>query len=85
MTHALVEFELGPDQYFALGDNSPNSSDSRFWTGEHYFDRDLLIGKAFFIYWPRALVPSWHWEISVAGREFRVPFFPNYKRIGFIH
>jgi len=45
----------GKDQFFALGDNSPQSKDSRLWatplTG-YYVERDLLIGKALFIYWP---------------------------------
>lgn len=80
-----ADFRLEADQFFAMGDNSPNSSDSRYWTNEHYFGRELLIGKAFFIYWPRALVPSWHWEFTIAGRAYRVPFLPNYHRIGFIH
>lgn len=79
-----VEFELQADQYFALGDNSPNSSDSRFWAGEHYFERDLLIGKAFFIYWPAAKAPDWAIEVPFRGRHFRFPFYPNFGRMGFI-
>ncbi|MEC7695884.1 MAG: signal peptidase I [Planctomycetota bacterium] len=45
----------GKDQFFALGDNSPQSKDSRLWATpntEYYVERDLLIGKALFIYWP---------------------------------
>jgi signal peptidase I len=40
---------VGEDGYFALGDNTQNSQDSRFW-GD--FPRKDVIGKAFFIYWP---------------------------------
>ena len=54
----LERFELpdsDQDQFFALGDNSPQSKDSRLWATpntEYYVERDLLIGKALFIYWP---------------------------------
>ena len=47
--------DRGQDQFFALGDNSPQSKDSRLWVTPHteyYVERDLLIGKALFIYWP---------------------------------
>lgn len=40
---------LGGDKYFALGDNSGNSRDSRYWgpvPGEN------LVGPALLIYWP---------------------------------
>lgn len=37
------------DQYFALGDNSEHSSDSRNWG---FVPKKNLKGKAFFIYWP---------------------------------
>ncbi|HUE73029.1 MAG TPA: signal peptidase I, partial [Pirellulaceae bacterium] len=53
-----VEFELGPDQFFPLGDNSPASQDARTWPRgariptNNYVERDLLIGKAMFVYWP---------------------------------
>jgi signal peptidase I len=40
---------LGPDEYFALGDNSTRSSDSREW-GQ--VPERLLLGKAVFVYWP---------------------------------
>ena len=40
---------LEEDKYFALGDNSPNSSDSRYW-GD--IDEYLLIGPGLFTLWP---------------------------------
>jgi signal peptidase I len=45
---------LMADEFFVLGDNSPNSSDSRRWENEPFVSRDHLIGKAFFVYWPSA-------------------------------
>ncbi len=37
------------DCYYALGDNSANSRDSRYWG---FIPKNNLIGKAVFIYWP---------------------------------
>ncbi len=41
--------ELGPDDYFVLGDNRPNSDDSHNWGVLH---RDEIVGKAWISYWP---------------------------------
>ncbi|MFO7900110.1 MAG: signal peptidase I [Planctomycetota bacterium] len=46
-------FRLGPDEYFMMGDNSPNSFDSRHWG---VVKEPHLIGKAFFVFWP---IPRW--------------------------
>lgn len=43
------------DEFFVLGDNSPRSLDSRLWNVSPAVPRRLLIGKAFFIYWPHAV------------------------------
>ena len=36
------------NQYFAMGDSRDNSEDSRYWG---FVDRDLIIGRAMFVYW----------------------------------
>lgn len=46
--------ECGPLDYFALGDNSYNSSDSRFWGP---VPEQNLLGTGYFVYWP--LGPHW--------------------------
>ncbi len=43
------EVALGPDQYYAMGDNSFNSADSRYWGPVP--ERNLL-GPATVVYWP---------------------------------
>ncbi len=77
-----VEFTLKDEQFFALGDNSAKSQDSRLWTSQDgvprwWIDRDLLKGKALFIYWPH----SWN-RIPYVNIPF--PYFPNFSRMHFI-
>lgn len=67
----FVEFTLEDDQFFPMGDNSPHSLDARLWDADPYVSRDLLIGKALVIYWPH----TWNRPI---------PYWPNFKRMGFI-
>jgi signal peptidase I len=73
-----VEIKLNPpntrepekDRFFVLGDNSAQSSDGRLWTGEWTVERELLIGKALFIYWPHG------WKIPYVPLYFNVvPYF----------
>jgi signal peptidase I len=66
------DFSLEKDQFFPLGDNSPQSKDGRLWREDRRFvDRRFLTGKALFIYWPH----SW---------DRPVPFFPNFQRMGYV-
>ena len=48
---AVSPIELGPDQYFVLGDNRNNSTDSRM-EDVGPLHRSELIGKAFVRIWP---------------------------------
>lgn len=74
-----VTFKLEQDQFFPMGDNSPQSKDGRLWSNvtprglepPPYVAREMLIGKAVFIYWPH----SWNFP--------KIPFMiPNFQRIG---
>jgi len=42
-------YEVRPNHYMAMGDNTLNSHDGRAW-GD--FDQKSLIGKCWFVYWP---------------------------------
>lgn len=74
-----ASFSLGQDQFFTLGDNSPESKDARVWSDWNggtyqpppFVERKFLTGKAFMVYWPH----TWNRPI---------PFWPNFKRISFI-
>lgn len=79
-------FTLGKDEYFAMGDNSPDSFDSRLWNIEGIGNnsrsyrmgivpRDYLIGKAFFVYWPGGFRVN----------ESRLAIVPNVGRMRFIY
>ena len=79
---------LRQGEYFMLGDNSPESKDSRLWweLGPHLIPRgeayqmgtvpeDQLTGKAFFVYWPSGL--------RVPGMQ-RFPYIPNVGKMRWI-
>ena len=43
------QVQVSPNHYYAMGDNTLNSADSRYW-GE--VPAENVIGKSFFVYWP---------------------------------
>ncbi|TVP97997.1 MAG: signal peptidase I [Planctomycetaceae bacterium] len=82
-----VAFDLEQDQFFPMGDNSPESQDARCWIGyvpanpidpdayrfadKNYVPRDLLVGKALLVFWPHT------WSEPL-------PITPNWGRIRLI-
>lgn len=75
---SYVAFNMDEEQFFVLGDNSPRSLDGRLWDHrESFVKRELLIGKALFVYWPHALD-------KIPGTGIPFPFFPNFQRMRMI-
>ncbi|HUW20870.1 MAG TPA: signal peptidase I [Sedimentisphaerales bacterium] len=79
--------KLEQDEFFVLGDNSPNSEDGRWWNEDGkgnnnrqyrpgIVPRDYLVGKALFVYWPSGFRPY---------RAFPLGIIPNVGRIRFIY
>lgn len=64
-------FTLKKDQFFVLGDNSPNSHDGRWWPAPTVANRGweppeagvvpryYMVGKALFVYWPSGFEFPW--------------------------
>ena len=76
----VVERTLGPGQFFAMGDNTAHSDDSRTWLNRNpnasfYVPEKFLIGEALFVYWPHGK--------PVPGTDLKV--VPNPGRMRFIH
>lgn len=73
------------DQFFVLGDNSPQSQDGRLWCTdpnyhgklEYWVDRRLFIGKALFIYWPH----GWPIELGHIKLPLYINPIPNFRRM----
>lgn len=70
-------FELGVDEYFVLGDNSPISNDSRIWENPAV-QRSLFIGKPIVVH-----LPSQTWQGRVFGRQIPIslPDLGNVRRV----
>jgi len=79
--------QLGKDEFFVLGDNSPRSEDGRWWSqkgrgnnGKTYrygiVPREYLVGKALFVYWPAGFRPF---------SGFRHAIVPNIGEMRFIY
>ena len=94
-----VSFSLGPDEFFPLGDNSPQSSDGRLWGPEVSFDpqarKSTFVGNP-----PQAAhhvdrdmligkavaiywPHAWWYRLPLINKP--IPVFPNFQRMGLIH
>jgi len=80
------EFTLGKDEFFACGDNSPASFDSRMWGTDGIGNegmlfrkgivpREYMMGKAFFIYWADAFKPT----------QRMLPMIPNFSGLKVVY
>lgn len=70
-------YQLGPDEYFMLGDNSPVSVDSRHWTRAGV-PAAMLIGKPLIVHLPsRPGTLKW-------GNDTRQIRVPDFSRIRYI-
>lgn len=54
LTNSDQTYSVPPGGFFALGDNSRNSLDSRYWGT---LPQDNMMGRGLFVYWP--FLPHW--------------------------
>jgi signal peptidase I len=69
--------QLGPEEFFMLGDNSPVSLDSRGWDSPA-IPRKLLIGKPFVVHLPSR---QGRLELATGVYHFRIPDFSRVRYI----
>jgi signal peptidase I len=76
--HGIDEpYALGPDEFFALGDNSPVSFDSRSWPSPAVPER-LLLGKPLVVH-----LPSKPGRVRLGDREAHIRI-PDFSRIRYV-
>jgi len=76
--HGMFEaVRLGSDDYFVLGDNSPVSNDSRFWSEGPVVKGSMFVGRPFLVHIPGQVVP-----LQLFGRS--VCWVPDPRRIRYI-
>jgi signal peptidase I len=66
---------LRAGEYFVLGDNSPNSHDSRYWPDRGAVQEKYLIGKPFLIHLPSRVI------VGGGSGARRVRVVPDWSRI----
>ncbi|MDI1289930.1 MAG: S26 family signal peptidase, partial [bacterium] len=87
-THPTRTLTLSPDEFFMCGDNSPASLDGRLWDSPNPWvaaidpkmgvvNRQLVIGRAFYVYFPAA-----NKKLRMGNTQF--PIRPDFGRMRWI-
>ncbi|MCD6452872.1 MAG: signal peptidase I [Dehalococcoidales bacterium] len=67
--YTLPKQRIGQNEYFVLGDNRNNSSDSHRWGS---VPRNDIIGKVWLSIWPPGLIPNYHLEEQLGSAKFPI-------------